>query len=47
MLAAKAGLPTAYKCVTVIKKRSDRDKLDAKPCPECQAVSGDTNPVFL
>ena len=37
-LAAKAGLPTTHKFVTVIRKKSDRDKLDAKPCPECQAV---------
>lgn len=38
ILAAKAGLPT-YKCVVPIRKRADRDKLDAKACPECQAVS--------
>eukprot|EP00731_Ephydatia_muelleri_P011059 Em0005g1645a len=34
-LARTAGLPT-YKFVVPIRKKSDRDKLDAKPCPDCQ-----------
>lgn len=37
-LAAKAGLPT-YKFAAPIRRRADRDKLDGKPCPDCQAVS--------
>lgn len=38
-LAKKAGLPTKYKCEAKILKAADRDKLDAKPCPDCEAVS--------
>ena len=37
-LAKKAGLPN-YKHDTKILKRSDRDKLDAKACPDCEQVS--------
>jgi len=36
-LAKTAGLPT-YKFVVPIRKKSDRDKLDAKACAECQKV---------
>lgn len=38
-IVKRDGLPTNYKFDMKILKRSDRDKLDAKPCPECQAVS--------
>ena len=38
-VAKKAGLPTKYKCETKILKAADRDKLDGKACPECEAVS--------
>ena len=34
-LARTAGLPT-YKFVVPIRKKADRDKLDAKACPDCQ-----------
>lgn len=37
-LAARAGLPT-YKCVVNLRKKSDREKLQAKSCPECERVS--------
>ena len=36
-LARTAGLPT-YKFVVPIRKKADRDKLDAKACPDCQKV---------
>ena len=35
----KAGLPTEYKFEAPIRKKSDRDKLEGKACPDCQAVS--------
>ena len=37
-LAKRKGFPTDYKCVTKILKAADRDKLDAKACPDCQKV---------
>eukprot|EP00731_Ephydatia_muelleri_P034432 Em0059g17a len=36
-LAKTAGLPT-YKFDVPIRKKADRDKLDAKACPDCQKV---------
>ena len=36
-MAKAAGLPE-YKCVKKILKKADRDKLDGKACPDCQAV---------
>ena len=38
VIAAKAGLPT-YKCVVNLRKKSDREKLGAKSCAECDRVS--------
>jgi len=38
-LAKREGFPTEYKCDTKILKKADRDKLDAKPCPDCEKVS--------
>ena len=37
-LARQAGLPD-YQCSVVVRKKSDRAKLDGKACPECEAVS--------
>ncbi|KAL5516334.1 hypothetical protein EMCRGX_G001628 [Ephydatia muelleri] len=34
-VAKRAGLP-AYKFAATIRKKCDRDKLHAKPCPECR-----------
>ena len=36
-VAKRAGLP-AYKFAATIRKKCDRDKLHAKPCPECRKV---------
>ena len=37
-LALKAGLPP-YKCTIPLRKKSDREKLGATSCPECERVS--------
>jgi hypothetical protein len=37
-MAKRLGLPTDYKCEAKILKRVDRDKLDAKACPDCKKV---------
>lgn len=37
-VAQRMGLPTDYKCETKILKAADRDKLDAKACPDCKKV---------
>ena len=37
----RAGLPTGYKFDAPIRKKADRDKLEGKACPDCQAVSYD------
>lgn len=37
-MAKRTGLPTDYKCDTKVLKKSDRDKLDAKACPDCSKV---------
>ena len=37
-LARKKGLPTNYKFEQKILKTAERDRLDAKACPDCQKV---------
>ncbi len=37
-MAEKYGLPTDYKFESKILKAADRDKLDAKACPDCKRV---------
>ena len=34
----KAGLPP-YKCAVTFRRKEDREKLPAFPCPDCRAVS--------
>ncbi len=46
-MAIKRGLPTGFKYEAKILKKADRDKLDAKPCPECKKVWRERERVIM